>query len=71
MYVIPLFEGDVDMEVARKQHDVYPQALEIIVWQCNRYTEFARSLLNDGPAGAFEQDVAVLGTIGARNRLLP
>ena len=24
-----------------------------------------------GPAGAFEQDVAVLGTIGARNRLLP
>ena len=24
-----------------------------------------------GPAGAFEQDVAVLGAIGARNRLLP
>ena len=25
----------------------------------------------DGPAGAFEQDVAVLGAIGARNRLPP
>ena len=47
MYIIPLFEGDVDMEVARKQHDVYPQALEIIVWKCARYTEFARFLLND------------------------
>ena len=47
MYVIPIFEGDVDMEVASKQHDVYPQALGIIVSKCNLYTEFARSLLND------------------------
>ena len=28
-------------------------------------------LAQPGPAGAFEQDVAVLGAIGARNRLLP
>ena len=47
MYIIPLFEGDVDMKVASKQHDVYPQALGIIVSKCNLYTEFARSLLND------------------------
>ena len=43
----PFFEGDVDMEVASKQHEVYGQALGIIVSKCNRYTEFARSLLND------------------------
>ena len=47
MYVIPFFEGDVDMEVARKQHDVYPQALRIIVSKCNLYAEFSRSLLDD------------------------
>ena len=41
------FKGDVDMEVAWKQHDVYHQALEIIASKCNRYTEFARSLLAD------------------------
>ena len=47
MYVVPLFKGDVDMEVAEKQHDVYLQALRIIVCECDRYTEFTRSLLND------------------------
>ena len=35
------------MEVASKQHDVYGQALWIIVSKCHQYTEFARSLLND------------------------
>ena len=47
MIVAPFFAGDVDMEVALKQHEVYGQALGIIVSKCNRYTEFARSLLND------------------------
>ena len=47
MIVIPIVKGDGDMEVAGKQHDVYHQALGIIVSKCNRYTEFARSLLDD------------------------
>ena len=47
MIVAPFFTGDVDMEVASKQHDVYGQALWIIVSKCHQYTEFARSLLND------------------------
>ena len=47
MYVFPFFEGDVDMEVAWKQHDVYPQALRVIVSRCNLYAEFARLALND------------------------
>ena len=47
MWVAPLFDDDVDMEVAWKQHDVYSDALWTIVSQCNRYTEFARRLLDD------------------------
>ena len=47
MWILPLFDDDVDMEVAGKQHDVYSDALWIIVSQCNRYTEFARDLLDD------------------------
>ena len=47
MWVAPLFDDDVDMEVAAKQHDVYSDALWIIVSQCNQYTEFARRLLDD------------------------
>ena len=47
MIIARLFTGDADMEVASKQHDVYGQALWIIVSKCHRYTEFARSLLND------------------------
>lgn len=46
MWIVPLFDDDVDMEVAEKQHDVYGQALRIIVSQCNLYAEFARRLLN-------------------------
>lgn len=47
MIVGSFFEGDVDMEVAGKQHDVYPQALGIIVSRCNLYAEFARFVLDD------------------------
>lgn len=47
MWVLPRFDGDVDMEVADKQHDVYGHALWIIVRKCNLYAEFARSLLDD------------------------
>ena len=47
MWVTPLFDDDADMDVASKQHDVYSDALWIIVSQCNRYTEFARRLLDD------------------------
>ena len=35
------------MEVAGKQHDVYSEALWIIVRQCNLYAEFARRVLDD------------------------
>ena len=34
MIVVPLFEGDDDCEVALKQHDVYGDALAIIVSTC-------------------------------------
>ena len=47
MIVGPFFDDDVDMEIAWKQHDVYSDALWIIVSQCNRYTEFARRLLDN------------------------
>ena len=47
MWVLPRFDGDVDMEVAKKQNDVYGQALWIIVRQCNLYAEFARRVLDD------------------------
>ena len=47
MWVTPCFDGDVDMEVASKQHDVYGQALWIIVKQCNLYAEFALRVLDD------------------------
>ena len=47
MWVGPCFDGDVDMEVPKKQNDVYGQALWIIVRQCNLYAEFARRVLDD------------------------
>ena len=47
MWVVPSFDGDVDMEVAKKQHDVYGPALWIIVRQCNLYAEFTRRVLDD------------------------
>ena len=36
---------DDDLAIARQQHDVYGQALGIIVQQCNQYTRFAKVLL--------------------------
>ena len=47
MWISPRFDRDVDMEVARIQHGVYPHALSIIVSKCKLYAEFARSLLDD------------------------
>lgn len=47
MIVAELFQGDDDTEIAWKQHDVYNQALQIIVGTCQSYARFARRLLND------------------------
>ena len=47
MIVVPLFEGDDDCEMAWKQHDVYGDALAIIVSTCNRHARFACAVLND------------------------
>ena len=41
------FADDEDIEAQREQHDVYDEALSIIVSACNRHTNFARSLLED------------------------
>ena len=46
MRVAPLFEGDDDDAAARKQSEVYVEALRTIVWTCNRYARFARHVLN-------------------------
>ena len=56
MIVGKYFEGD-DSEVARKQHDVYAEALSIIVSTCNQHVECARSLLHSS-------DHPEWGTIG-------
>lgn len=47
MIVASFFEGDDDYEVAQKQHDVYGDALGVVVSTCNRHTRLARALLND------------------------
>ena len=41
------FADDEDIEAQWEQHDVYDEALSIIVSACNRHTNFARSLLED------------------------
>jgi len=41
------YDGDGDMDLAWKQHDVYGQALGIISSTCNRYAAFAKALLED------------------------
>ena len=46
MWIVPIFDGD-DMKVAGQQHDVYSEALWIIVRQCNLHAEFARRVLDD------------------------
>ena len=47
MLVGTLFVGDNDSEVALKQHDVYFEALGIIVSTCNRFARFAIAVLDD------------------------
>jgi hypothetical protein len=47
MIVGKYFEGDDDTAVAWRQHDVYHQALGIMVGTCMRYASFARKLLRD------------------------
>ena len=47
MWVISCFDGDDDEEVAWKQHDVYSDALGIIVRTCNLFALRARALLDD------------------------
>lgn len=44
MIIANCFEGD-DVEVARKQHQVYSHALGIIISECNRHVNFARAIL--------------------------
>ena len=46
MIVTHYFDGDI-LEPAWMQHDVYREALGIIVTTCNQQTVFARGLLND------------------------
>ena len=47
MIVAPVFDGDDAEEVALRQHDVYRNALRIIVRTCNAQACFARWLLED------------------------
>ena len=47
MIVGKYFDGDDDAFVAWRQHDVYYQALGIMVGTCIRYASFARKLLRD------------------------
>jgi hypothetical protein len=47
MIVVRPFLGDDDTAIARRQHDVYWDALRVIVSGCNELTRFARTLLDD------------------------
>ena len=47
MIVGSYFDGDDDTGLAWKQHDVYGQALQIMVSTCNRYAAFAKGVLDD------------------------
>ena len=47
MIVATFYHGDDDSALAWKQHDVYHDALAIIVDRCNRYAAFAKAVLND------------------------
>lgn len=47
MIVGTTFEGDDDNHLAWLQHDVYRDALGIIISMCNSYARFARDLLDD------------------------
>ncbi len=47
MIVGSYFEDDYAMDVAWKQHDVYGEALGIIVSRCNRLARFSITVLDD------------------------
>ena len=47
MYLGSCFEGDVDMEVASKQHDVYHQATWDHRFEMQPVHRISRSLLGD------------------------
>lgn len=47
MIVGSYFDGDDNKDLALTQHNVYGQALGIVVSTCNRYAAFAKSLLED------------------------
>ncbi|WP_420722796.1 hypothetical protein [Hwanghaeella sp. LZ110] len=47
MIVGTYYEGDDDMEVAWKQHDVYDQGVRTIIDSCNSLARFAKMLLDD------------------------
>ena len=73
MRVTPLFDNDVDTEVALKQHGVYSEALGIMVSRCNQYAEFARRVLDDadhpewGTVSSFDhEDFSTLTTFSPR-----
>ncbi len=50
MIVGSCFYGDDDMETARRQHDVYGEALGQIIAECNRLARFARDVVGDSVA---------------------
>lgn len=41
------FHGDDDNVLARAQHDIYGDALGILLSSCNRFTRFSKAVLND------------------------
>ena len=59
MIVGSFFDGDDDEQAAWKQHDVYGEALRIIVGTCNRLTWFARGVLHDSQHEDWGKEVSL------------
>ena len=47
MIVRTLFHGDDDKVLARAQHDIYGDALGILISSCNLFIRFSKTVLND------------------------
>ena len=47
MIIAPKFQGDDSRSLANTQHDVYGDALLMLIETCNRFARFARTLLDD------------------------
>ena len=47
MIIAPQFQGDDGRSLANAQHDVYGDALLILIETCNRFARLARTLLDD------------------------